>query len=316
MALVQQLALVSESNRVTFGELAVVSAALQKQATRDLRPIWEIDATVDVFERLEDVPLGYWPMIVQDDIGFDAAGIHLFNDGTPYALISSSDDNDVWSLTASHECLEMLVDPWGDRTIAGDSPKPDQGRVQFLVEVCDPSEAAEFGYSVNGVLVSDFYTPHFFDPVASAGVRYSFTDAIAEPRDVLRGGYLSWMEPGSNHWWQETWFSGSSSRFRDLGPISAQNGSIRSQIDRLTGEETYNAMMAGRRAASAAGLTVAANQRSTSSRAESWRLQIDEVVGRAAERPTASALERRGARRNRRSGRDSRARGDNHGGNQ
>ena len=39
---------------------------------------------------------------------------------------------DVWSLTASHECLEMLADPFGNRLIAGDSPKPDQGRVQIL----------------------------------------------------------------------------------------------------------------------------------------------------------------------------------------
>jgi hypothetical protein len=44
----------------------------------------------------------------------------------------------------------MLVDPSGNRTQIGDSPKSNQGRVEFLVEVCDPSEAANFGYSVNG----------------------------------------------------------------------------------------------------------------------------------------------------------------------
>jgi hypothetical protein len=45
----------------------------------------------------------------------------------------------------------MLVDPSGNRLVAGDSPKTDQGRVSFLVEVCDPSEAADFAYSANGV---------------------------------------------------------------------------------------------------------------------------------------------------------------------
>jgi len=155
---------------------------------RDLAPIWQISATVQAFEKLEDIPLDYWPMIVRDDIGFAAAGIHLDQDGQPFALITSSNDNDVWSLTVSHETLEMLVDPLGDRLVAGDSPKPDQGRVLFLVEVSDPSEAADFAYSVNGVLVSDFYTPSFFDPIAAVGVRYSFTDAITEPRQVLRGG--------------------------------------------------------------------------------------------------------------------------------
>jgi hypothetical protein len=33
-----------------------IAAALQKQATRDFSPIWEVPATVDGFVRLEDVP--------------------------------------------------------------------------------------------------------------------------------------------------------------------------------------------------------------------------------------------------------------------
>jgi len=63
--------------------------------------------------------------------------------------------------------------------------------VQFLVEACDPSEATEFAYTANGILVSDFYSVRFFDPVAARGVRYSFTGAIRRPREVIRGGYLS-----------------------------------------------------------------------------------------------------------------------------
>lgn len=53
--------------------------------------------------------------------------------------------------------------------------------------------------TVNGVLVSDFYTPHFFDPVKNASVRYSFTGAIDKPRQVLRGGYISWHNPPTTH---------------------------------------------------------------------------------------------------------------------
>jgi len=221
-AIIQQLALVSESKLVGIGDLMRVAAALQKQASRDLAPIWNISATVDAFEKLEDVPIGYWPMIIKDDIGFSgAAGIHLDKDRQPFALISSAADLDVWSLTASHETLEMLVDPYGDRLIAGDSPKEGQGRVSFLVEVSDPSEAAEFAYSANGILVSDFYTPRFFDPLVSPGVRYSFTGAITEPRQVLAGGYLSWVDSTTGHWWQETWFGGAAPAFRDIGPIDA-----------------------------------------------------------------------------------------------
>ena len=108
--------------------------------SRDLGPIWNIDASVDSFATLEDVPLGYWQVIIKDNIGYDAAGIHLNSDnGQPFALVQYSDD---WSLTTSHEALEMLVDPSGNRTVATNSPKPDQGRVLILVEVSDPSEAA------------------------------------------------------------------------------------------------------------------------------------------------------------------------------
>ncbi len=236
-------------------------------------------------------------MIVMDDIGFDgAAGIHLDKDGQPFALITSSDDQDEWSLTASHETLEMLVDPFGNRTVAGDSPKSDQGRVLFLVEVSDPSEAAEFGYSVNGVLVSDFYTPRYFDPVASA-VRYSFTNSLTEPRQVLRGGYLSWQDPVSGHWWQETFFSGNSSTFRDLGPLTAANGSIRSQIDKLSSRQTARAIKPARRVASAAGLTRAAGAPSVSAKATSLREQISELVSAGQPSPARGTAPRRTARR-------------------
>lgn len=56
--LLAQIALVPEDDDVgiTMSNLTRVAAALQKQVTRDFGPIWEIDATVDAFERLEDVP--------------------------------------------------------------------------------------------------------------------------------------------------------------------------------------------------------------------------------------------------------------------
>ena len=296
--IIQQLALVSESKLVGLGDVMRVAAALQKQASRDLAPIWNISATVDAFEKLEDVPIGYWPMIVKDNIGFSgAAGIHLDKDRQPFALITSASDLDSWSLTASHESLEMLVDPFGDRLIAGDSPKDGQGRVSFLVEVSDPSEAAEFAYTCNGILVSDFYTPRFFDPIVSPGVRYSFTGAITEPRQVLSGGYLSWVDSTTGHWWQEIWFGGAESQFRDIGPLDATAGSLRSQIDRITMAETAKAVSAGRTVASAAGLTSAVTKRSTTSKAAMWRAQIDSIVGQAKPPAAPTGQGRRGARR-------------------
>jgi len=282
----QHLALVSETKQLSLSELGSVSAALQKQVLRDFFPIWEVHATVDVFAKLDDVPLDYWPMIVRDDIQTDgASGIHEDKDGHPFALIQYSEG---WSLTASHECLEMLGDSNGSRVCAGASPMAGQGRVEFLVEVCDPSESDAYAYTINGVTVSDFYTPQFFAPVAAPGMRFSFTGAIQAPREVLPGGYLSWHDPVTDHWFQEIFFS-DAPKFRDLGPLTqgAQRGphegaqSIRRQIYDLSPE----VFAARRRRASAAP---SGAQRATAARAgfgaggkaKALRAQIDALVAK------------------------------------
>ncbi|GAA3153312.1 hypothetical protein [Streptomyces echinatus] len=272
--LISHLALVSltEATRISASGLSRVAAALQKQATRDFGPIWQVTATVDAFDRLEDVPVGYWPLIVVDDVP-DAAGFHLDENGQPFSLIEFSDS---WSLTASHEMLEMLADPLGDRLVAGRSPHPEQGVVEFLVEVADPSEAAEFGYTVNGMLVSDFFTPRFYDPVVSDGVRYSFGGHIKEPRQILRGGYLTWRDPVTDDWWQQTWFSGDRPEFRKLGRLNGS--SIRAAVDARTKTVSRIARDAPEAESfTAARELVAQAKESTRARAEAWRRQIDRL---------------------------------------
>src|SRR5207302_7222827 len=97
--LTQHIALVPEVAGINASELARVSAALQKQMIRDLSPIWQIAATVDPFPHLEDVPVGYWPIILAfGELGTDE-GVHCDRKGQPYALIEMSPS---WSLTASH----------------------------------------------------------------------------------------------------------------------------------------------------------------------------------------------------------------------
>jgi hypothetical protein len=276
------LALVSEVNGHDPTDIARVGAALQRQVTRDFAPIWNVRATVDAFPRLEDVPVGYWPMIIRDDIGFQgAAGIHLDKHGQPFALITYGDS---WSLTASHEMLEMLGDPFGNRLIAGRSPKRNQGRVEFLVEVCDPSEAARFGYTVNDILVSDFYTPRFLDPVRSSGVRYSFTGAIERPRHILQGGYISWHDPVSDHWWQQVWF-GQRKEFRDLGVFDATVESLRAEIDKRTPHpELTRGLAKSDKALKEAVAFGKETEKAAAGNAAAWREQIEAIRDEAKSR--------------------------------
>jgi len=308
MALSQQVALVPEGVPIKPSELTRVASALSKQVARDFGPIWDIHANIDPFTTLDDVPSDYWPIIITSKVE-DAAGFHDDEHGQPFALVEFSAD---WSLTASHECLEMLADPFGRRLRAGNTPKqavklglPDR-RVRFLVEVCDPSEGTAFAYHVNGVLVSDFYTPDYFDPTTVSSVRYSFTGAIKEPRSILDDGYISWHDSVTGHWMQLRMFpdelSSKKPHVVDLNTQTTfakllQTGmSLRSAVDRVT----TTAQRLQRAGKSSARLTQSATERveeAASANAEMWRRQIDRVKAAVREDRGARRGTRKGARR-------------------
>jgi hypothetical protein len=152
------------------------------------------------FTRPEDIPETYWPVIVRDDISaFAPAGFHGHVGSRPRAVVQYAEG---WSLAASHETLEMLANPFGDRLVRGQSVMPGQGEVDYLVEVCDPCEDPRFGYTVNGEMVSDFVVPDYFGSAGTAGAEYSFCGSVKAQHDVLMNGYLTWRDPTSDHWWQ------------------------------------------------------------------------------------------------------------------
>jgi hypothetical protein len=221
----RHIALVPESG-MNPSELARVSAGLQKQVTRDLAPIWEVSATVDPFPSLEDVPAGYWPVVLTfRDLGGEA-GIHVDANGQPYAIIEMSPS---WSLTASHVCLEMLTDPFGGRTFPGLSPRSDQGDVEFMGGICDACEHPDSAYLVNDVLVSDFCTPAYWERSAPSTERRSFTGALEQSLQVLPGGHLSWYDPATNSWWLRRHADGALSDIK-VGVADPRRGTVREFI--------------------------------------------------------------------------------------
>jgi hypothetical protein len=221
------VALVSESRKVSTAKLTAVAAAVQKQVTRDFGPIWGVRAKVGAYARVNHVPLDYWPVIIRDNLDRpEAAGYHEDELGQPCALVRPIDN---WSVTVSHETLEMLADPWGRHLFAGQSPQHSDNRVKFLVEVCDPCSDAK--YKVDGIAVSDFYTPQYFDSAATPDVRYSHTGAITAPRQVLKGGYLTWFDTTTRKWWHRAWFNGREAVDSEIPIPEIVKGSIRAAID-------------------------------------------------------------------------------------
>lgn len=227
------VAVVSRSSHIQAGDLSSVVAALQVQVTRDFGPLWGVSAVVDAFPTVEDIPVGGWVVTIEDDIHTPGAGgFHLARNGQPYALVQYSD---TWSLAVSHETLEMLADPSGNRSQAAPSPADGVTQSLYLVEVCDPCEAAEYAYSIDGILLSDFILPPYYDAV-SRSIPYSFTGAVNQPRQVLRGGYVSYLDESDHIVRQLIWpATAQEPSVRELGPITLDGtGTIREWVDSRT----------------------------------------------------------------------------------
>jgi hypothetical protein len=88
---------------------------------------------------------------------------------------------------------------------------------------------------INDVVVADFYTPRYFDPVSLDSVRYSFSGRIKRPRQILSGGYLSWRDPHGGGFKQARFFERPEIISIPIpgGGVPA-NTTLRGMLDRLT----------------------------------------------------------------------------------
>jgi hypothetical protein len=194
-----RVGLANQSSTVTAEQVKRVAAALDVQVKRDLKPVWGVDAEVVALGDPRNIPSGVSPIIIVDRTPGDFAGVHTITQGVPWAMVSTKRD---WALAASHECVELLVDPSGEATHSSIGLALVDGAVRetaeafdYLLEACDPIEDTDHAYDIGGIRVSDFYTPHYFDAAVRAGVRYSFNGALTRPREVRPNGYLSWRHP-------------------------------------------------------------------------------------------------------------------------
>jgi hypothetical protein len=222
------VALVDTTGTIGRHELAEVAGALNEQVQADLAPAWKLSATVGAYP---EAPLGTWRIELREDIDVPGAGgYHEDEHGQPFALVALSAGD--WTVTASHELLEMLGDPWGRRLHSAAALPGWEGesrRVRYLLELCDPPERVT--YEVGGVPVSDFLLPAFYRSSRRGSLAgYSHTGAIEEPLQVLDGGYISFFDPQTGHLWQRFVTNG---RTRDIdrGGWDRSKGSLREWAD-------------------------------------------------------------------------------------
>ncbi|HEY7375279.1 MAG TPA: hypothetical protein VIF57_24175, partial [Polyangia bacterium] len=106
----------------------------------------------------------------------------------------------LWTVTFSHELLEMLADP-NINLCAFD----EANRRLYAYEVCDAVEADQLGYKIGSVTVSDFVLPGWFEPTHVAkNERFAFKSKVAKPFQLLHGGYISYFDLSGGGWQQLT----------------------------------------------------------------------------------------------------------------
>src|SRR5271155_3508970 len=232
-----QVGLVDKTKEIDSELMQAAAAALTIQVTRDLPQFWNVQANVTYVPNPTKIPTGVWPVFLVKSLPPGEGGFHLDKHNQPYAEVIASPTSDEWTIDASHETLEMLVDPNGNRLQPSTSIQIENGKIvdgtgqfAYLVEACDPCEADNFAYPIQGVAVSDFLTPHFYDPVVTPGTRYSFTGAIKAPRQILPGGYISWVNQQTDEMQQLLFVDPNSPpKIVNLGPASGL--SMREWID-------------------------------------------------------------------------------------
>jgi hypothetical protein len=181
--------LINACTVLTDDQIAAWLPALQAQVSGDFYPRWGRDAKLIFTPKGSRPHPGTWWAAVTDNS--DAAGALGYHDITPAGLPTINIFAGTAlqfglspSVTASHEIVETLADAHIDKAIQ-------VGALFYAYEIADACEEDRFGYQIDGVLVSDFVTPAWFDGTDGPFDRQG---AITAPRQLLAGGYIGVLD--------------------------------------------------------------------------------------------------------------------------
>ena len=193
------IAIINQSTVVQDADVQTMTTAIASQVQSDVAPIWErAPATVTFYADPTKVSAEAHVIAIVDTIQDQPTGVqgfHAMNQaGQTWGLVAAQPElangaqvlTGDWSIssTLSHEVLEMFIDP-SCNLWANDG----QGSV-YSFEVCDPVEAPT--YPVNGVSVSNFVTPAWFDPLAPVGSQFDKQNLLKAGFSILPGGYMTY----------------------------------------------------------------------------------------------------------------------------
>ena len=148
-----------------------------------------------------DAVLYLWDRIdVEDALGYHDAN----NRGIPFGFVFtelSKKLGENWTVTLSHEALELIADPEVNLLVAGPHPSDPTKTVFHWYEMCDAVQAEN--YKVDGVDVSNFLLPLYFTGEDEFEGRNDFLGRRDKKKKALRsfginpGGYIGFFNPDS-----------------------------------------------------------------------------------------------------------------------
>jgi hypothetical protein len=180
------ITIVNQSSMVSPADLAAAVVALQLQVSQHFAAAWGIDCNL---QSSTDPNVAGEKIFLLDTIDqADALGYHtLDNTDAPVGFVAvktTEDAGDHWQSTLSHELLEQLLDPDASCVAVVSF----QGKATGMAyEACDAVENDE--YEINGVPVSNFLLPKWFDSGAKGP--FDYMGKLAASLTMSAGGYVA-----------------------------------------------------------------------------------------------------------------------------
>lgn len=204
-----KISIINQCSVLTDAQVQPVVAAMQVQVHRDFAPTWGIDADLTFVPKGQTPDVGHWWLVLLDNS--DTAGALGYHELTPAGLPigkvfckTDIDYNLSWSVTASHELLEMLGDP--DINLTTFVQTSGTAGVLYAYENCDAVEDDQYGYDIDGIKMSDFVLPCYFQR-SMPSTKWDFCGHLQGPvPTMLTGGYLSQFvvgAPGAQQGWTQ-----------------------------------------------------------------------------------------------------------------
>lgn len=187
--------IINENTIIDEAELASIIASVQTQISRDLQPAWQVNASLTLTPRAKRDSRAWWIVITNtpeqaSDLGYCDVTSMALPLGKIYTRPTRQFGTSL-SVAISQETISLLTDPH----LVELRETADRTRV-YALDICGPVEHQRYGYEINGVLVSDFVFPSYFDSNGSAP--FDQTGHVSRPFQVARGGHISCLDRTQN----------------------------------------------------------------------------------------------------------------------